>query len=232
MKKFIYLLPFAIVGIANAATPWWQQPTVCRLDPTRCYPTMGTGFDSGMWDATANCWGLKLICPQALTGKHVAPEPVGRGDITAGKGINSDFDVSVLDGDCFGARKTRANGTEVLVNGTYVNVWCNGILNRPDEQVGAGEITYGTQPTCASLAADGYVAVLNNRCYGKRFDTAEYFIECTGSSITPSRLIILNGADYNTGGANVPTSIQDANKIFDQMYKTSQEQHGKYFTEE
>lgn len=38
-----------------ATTPWWMQPTVCRLDPTDCYTTMGMGFDSEMWDATSNC---------------------------------------------------------------------------------------------------------------------------------------------------------------------------------
>lgn len=232
MKKFIWILPFAIIGGANAATPWWQQPTVCRLDPTNCYSAMGVGFDSGMWDATANCWGLKLICPQALTTKQSDPVPIGRGDIAAGKSISPDFDVTVLNGDCFGARKTTANGTKASVNGTYVNVWCNGILDRPDERVASGEITYGTQPTCARLAADGYVAVVNNRCYGKRFSDSEYFIECTGSSITPNRLIVLNGADYNTGGANVPVTAQDADAIFDQMYKTSQAQYKQYFKDE
>lgn len=232
MKKSIFVLSLAVIGNANAAIPWWQQPTVCRLNPTNCYPAMGTGFDSGMWDATANCWGLKLICPQAMTDKHNDPVPVGRGDITAGRGISSDFDVSVLNGDCFGARRTTANGTKVSINGTYVNVWCNGILDNPDESVESGEITYGAQPTCAQLASNGYVAVLNNRCYGKRFNDSEYFIECTGSDITPSRLIVLNGADYNTGGANTPKTAQDADSIFDQMYKTSQVQYKKYFKDE
>jgi len=232
MKKFIWILSFAIIGVANAATPWWQQPTVCRLDPTNCYSAMGAGFDSGMWDATANCWGLKLICPQAMRTTTDEPTPVGRGDIADGRKINSDFDVTVLNGDCFGARKTTANGTRASVNGTYVNVWCNGILDNPDEIVASGEITYGAQPTCARLASDGYVAVVNNRCYGKRFNDSEYFIECSGTDILPSRLIVLNGADYNTGGANIPTNARDADAIFDQMYQTSQTQYKKYFKDE
>lgn len=232
MKKLILILSFAIISGANAATPWWQQPTICRLDPTNCYPAMGAGFDSGMWDATANCWGLKLICPHAMKTQHNTPVPVGRGDIASGRNINADFDVSLLNGDCFGVRKTTANGTKASVNGTYVNVWCNGILDNPDEQVASGEITFGTQPSCARLAADGYVAVVNNRCYGKHFNDSEYFIECTGSDILPSRLIVLNGADYNTGGANVPADESAADAIFDQMYQTSQIQYKKYFKDE
>lgn len=234
MKKILYVSLLSIITLTTnaATTPWWQQPTICRLDPTNCYPAMGAGFDSGMWDATANCWGLKLICPHAMKTQHNAPVPVGRGDIASSRNINADFDVSLLNGDCFGVRKTTANGTKASVNGTYVNVWCNGILDNPDEQVASGEITFGTQPSCARLAADGYVAVVNNRCYGKHFNDSEYFIECTGSDILPSRLIVLNGADYNTGGANVPADESAADAIFDQMYQTSQIQYKKYFKDE
>lgn len=234
MKKILYVSLLSIITLTTnaATTPWWQQPTICRLDPTNCYPAMGAGFDSGMWDATANCWGLKLVCPHAMKTQHNDPVPVGRGDIASGRNINADFDVSLLNGDCFGVRKTTANGTKASVNGTYVNVWCNGILDNPDEQVASGEITFGTQPSCARLAADGYVAVVNNRCYGKHFNDSEYFIECTGSDILPSRLIVLNGADYNTGGANVPADESAADAIFDQMYQTSQIQYKKYFKDE
>lgn len=232
MKKLIFILSFMVIGGADAATPWWERPTICRLDPTNCYSAMGNGFDSGMWDATANCWGLKLICPQAMRTAHNDPVPVGRGDIASGKNINPDFDVSELNGDCFGVRKTTANGTRASVNGTYVNVWCNGILDNPDEYVASGEITFGAQPTCARLARDGYVAVVNNRCYGKHFSDAEYFIECDGTDTLPSRLIVLNGADYNTGGANVPVDKRAADAIFDQMYQTSQIQYKKYFQDE
>lgn len=234
MKKILYVSLLSIITLTTnaATTPWWQQPTICRLDPTNCYPAMGAGFDSGMWDATANCWGLKLICPHAMKTQHNAPVPVGRGDIASGRNINADFDVSLLNGDCFGVRKTTANGTKASVNGTYVNVWCNGILDNPDEQVASGEITFGTQPSCARLAADGYVAVVNNRCYGKHFNDSEYFIECTGSDILPSRLIVLNGADYRAGGANVPADESAADAIFDQMYQTSQTQYKKYFKDE
>ena len=234
MRKILYVSLLSIITLTTnaATTPWWKQPTICRLDPTNCYPAMGAGFDSGMWDATANCWGLKLICPYAMKPRHNDPVPVGRADIASGRNINADFDVSLLNGDCFGVRKTTANGTKASVNGTYVNVWCNGILDNPDEQVASGEITFGTQPSCARLAADGYVAVVNNRCYGKHFNDSEYFIECTGSDILPSRLIVLNGADYNTGGANVPADESAADAIFDQMYQTSQIQYKKYFKDE
>ena len=46
--SFIFALCSLFIGDSNAATPWWQQPTVCRLDPTNCYSTMGAGFDANM----------------------------------------------------------------------------------------------------------------------------------------------------------------------------------------
>ncbi|MBO5662335.1 MAG: hypothetical protein J6S12_00535, partial [Alphaproteobacteria bacterium] len=92
MKKFFLLsILFTTLG-ANAATPWWLQPTVCRLNPTDCYSAMGAGFESEMWDASANCWGLKLICPQALTKYSTTPVAMGRNDIKKGTGINPDYD--------------------------------------------------------------------------------------------------------------------------------------------
>lgn len=234
MKKlfFISLFSFAVFGAAVAATPWWQQPTVCRLDPTNCYVSMGTGFDSEMWDATSECWGLKLICPEALKKQESQPVPMGRAEIAKGTNINQDFDTDLLNGDCFGMRKTTANGTKASVNGEYVNVWCNGILDNADETLATGEITYGAQPTCAKLAEYGYVGVVNNRCYGKYYDMAEYFIECDGSGLLPSRLIVLNGADYTIPMGNAPTDKTAAEKIFDQMESVSETQREKYFTED
>lgn len=228
MKK-IFILSFlsAICTDAFAATQWWLQPTVCRLDPTKCYTSMGAGYDTEYWDATSGCWGMKLICGDALISPRDEPTPVGRADISGGTMVKSDFDPNVLNGDCFGVRKTTSGGTMVLVNGKYVNVWCNGILDHVDENLPNGEITYGTQPTCDTLARDGYVAVVNNRCFGKYFDTEKYFIEC-GADITPSRLIILNGADAN-GTSTAPVDQAAADRIFDTMYQRSQEQHKKYF---
>jgi len=231
MKKIFFGSLFSIIAAnaANAATPWWQQPTVCRLDPTNCYVSMGAGYDSGMWDATGQCWGLKLICPDAMRQPQSDPVPMGRGDIANGTKLNQDFDINVLNNDCFGVRKTTANGTMASVNGKYVNVWCNGILDNPDETLTTGEITFGAQPTCAALAENGYVGVVNNRCYGKYYDTAQYYIECDGADIMPSRLIVLNGADYTLPMGNAPTDKTAAEKIFDKMESVSQTQRAKYF---
>lgn len=241
MKKAIFKYSTASIlcamfcGISHAATtPWWLQPTVCRLDPTGCYSTMGAGFDSEMWDATSNCWGLKLICPDALLDGSRTAQPMGRAEIArdGGKKISTDFNTDLLgpDGDCFGRRKTSENGTVASVGGTLVKVWCPGILNNPDETLTNGEITYGTQPTCSQLAENGYVGVENGRCYGKYFDSAQYYIEC-GDTLEPTRLIVLNGADYTASTNGAPTDATAAEQLFDKMYSVSQAQHAKYFTE-
>lgn len=241
MKKAIFKYSTASIlcamfcGISHAATtPWWLQPTVCRLDPTGCYPTMGAGFDSEMWDATSNCWGLKLICPDALLDGSRTAQPMGRAEIArdGGKKISTDFNTDLLgpDGDCFGRRKTSENGTVASVGGTLVKVWCPGILDNPDETLTNGEITYGTQPTCSQLAENGYVGVENGRCYGKYFDSAQYYIEC-GDTLEPTRLIVLNGADYTASMNGAPADATTAEQLFDKMYSVSQAQHAKYFTE-
>lgn len=231
--SLLFVIYSLFTGNANAATtPWWLQPTVCRLDPTDCYSAMGAGFDSEMWDATSNCWGLKLICPDALTTGASSPEPMGRAEIARGTNINKDFDTELLaaDGDCFGRRKTATGGTTASVNGKYVNVWCPGILDNPDETLTYGEITYGTQPTCAKLAENGYAGIENGRCWGKYFDTSKYFIEC-GASLEPTRLIVLNGADYTAPMNGAPVDMDAAERIFEKMYTTSQTQHAKYYKE-
>lgn len=241
MKKAIFKYSTASIlcamfcGISHAATtPWWLQPTVCRLDPTGCYSTMGAGFDSEMWDATSNCWGLKLICPDALLDGSRTAQPMGRAEIArdGGKKISTDFNTDLLgpDGDCFGRRKTSENGTVASVGGTLVKVWCPGILDNPDETLTNGEITYGTQPTCSQLAENGYVGVENGRCYGKYFDSAQYYIEC-GNTLEPTRLIVLNGADYTASMNGAPADATAAEQLFDKMYSVSQAQHAKYFTE-
>ncbi len=235
MKTHIALcsLMIALCSLAcahAATTPWWLQPTVCRLDPTDCYSAMGTGFDTEMWDATSNCWGLKLICPDALTDGSRTAQPMGRAEIASGKKINSDFNTDLLgpDGDCFGRRKTAENGAIASVNGKYVNVWCPGILNNPDETLANGEITYGAQPTCSELAEYGYAGIENGRCYGKYYDESQYYIEC-GTALAPTRLIVLNGADYTAPSNGAPTDMDAAERLFDKMYSASQTQHAKYF---
>ncbi len=190
---------------------------------------MGAGYDSEMWDADSSCRGMKWICADALTDKNATDAKlVGRADIAHGTGINSDFDINVLNGDCFGMRKTSAGGTKVLIDGKYVNVWCAGVLRNVDETLEFGEITYGAQPTCQTLADDGFVAIAQNKCMGKSFDTAEYFIECDGGDGTlPNRLIVLNGADANASGGMA--SRDAANQLMEKMYQVSQTQHKKYF---
>ena len=225
-------LIYAASAYAASSVPWWTRPTVCRLSPTDCYSQKGAGFDSGMWDATGNCWGMKLICADALVNAaDGVPVPMGRAEIAAGRGINSDFDVNALNGDCFGRRKTSSNGTQVAVDGKYVNVWCSGVLSNPDATVDGGEIVYNTQPTCAELAYDGYVGVLNGKCYGKYYDTAKYFIDCGTSGLMPERIIVLNGAENMPASDKVPVDTAAADKLFDRMYSVSQSQHKKYFGE-
>lgn len=192
---------------------------------------MGVGYDSGMWDATSDCWGLKWICPEATVATNKAPVLIGRGDLMDGKVIKKDFDIDILNGYCFGARKTTANGTQVSINGKYVNVWCNGVLSNPDETVENGEIVTGAQPTCRDLAANGYVATKTEKCYGKYYSEDKYYIEC-GTGQMPTRLIVLNGAtDINYSWNKGPTTEEEAQKLFSKMYSVSQTQKKKYFSE-
>ncbi|MBR6685247.1 MAG: hypothetical protein IKL37_03185 [Alphaproteobacteria bacterium] len=232
MKKFILFFGTFLISFncAHGATPWWEQPTVCRLNPSDCYRGMGAGFEPEMWDDDAKCWGMKIICADAMKPSTDKNTPMGRKDIASGKNIVSDFDVNLLSAtnECFGRRKTAENGTIASVNGTYVNVWCPGILDNPDEVLDNGEITYGTQPTCKQLAEYGYVAVENGRCYGKYFDTSKYFLDC-GTKLTPDYIIVLNGADYQNPSATAPTTQSAADTKFDTMYTVSKSQKSKYF---
>lgn len=227
------LISMASIGAANCAvTPWWEQPTICRLSPSNCYAgKLGAGYDAGMWDAGANCWGMKFICPDALTTGDTQPVAMGRNEIAGGANVKRDFDTDTLNGDCFGVRRTTANGTMASVDGTYVNVWCSGILENADEQLPNGEITLGAQPTCDALAENGYAGVLNGKCYGKYYNMNEYMIECDGSSITPTRLILLNGADYNAPSGETPADKSAADAKFNQMQAVSKTQRAKYFKE-
>lgn len=217
MKRLFLSSLLLITANAVAATPWWNQPTICRLNPANCYTTMGTGYDSGLWDANANCRGMKLICGDALTNTN-NDTPVGKTEIARGTNINPDYDLDVLDGDCFGVRKVSTDGSMASVNGSMVRVWCSGILSNVDATIETGEITYGTQPTCQMLADDGYVAVQNGKCYGKYYDQSQYFIQCNGEIPT---LIVLNGASssYETGNnTSYPVTQEEADDKFDTMY--------------
>lgn len=228
LTSLVTLFP-ALAGAASI--PWWQQPTICKLDTTNCYSNMyGAGYETGMWDSGSSCWGLKLICPEALISTSERyPVPMEKADISKGKNINKDFDTNKLNNDCFGARKTNNDGTKVYVNGELVNVWCNGILMDVDENLSNGEITYGPQPTCEELAIDGYIGILNKRCYGKYYDPSNYFIECTSKELLPSRIIKLNGADYMAPSGSYPKDKSEATDLFNKMYENSKKQYDKYF---
>lgn len=230
-KTFTISLLCVLTGLnaSFAAIPWWEQPTVCRLDPTDCYATMGAGYDSELWDNDTGCWGMKLICPEALTNGEYVPVAMTRNDIAKGTNISKDFDVNILNGDCFGVRKTTGDGAMASVNGEYVRVWCNGILDNADEYLENGEITYGAQPTCKKLAEYGYVATVNNKCYGKYYDMAKYYIECNDKDLLPVRIIVLNGADYTNSSTNAPADASAASKIFDSMESISESQRKIYF---
>ena len=229
-KKFAISLTALTVSVtANASIPWWEQPTICRLDPTNCYSSMGTGYDKEIWDTNSECWGMKLICPEALKSNEYQPVPMGKTEIAKGTEIKKDFNIDILNGDCFGVRKTTSNGTMASVDGKYVKVWCNGVLENPDEFLDNGEITYGIQPTCSDLAEYGYVGIVNNRCYGKYYDTSEYYIECNGTDLLPNRIILLNGADYMIPTSSAPIDKSSAEKLFDQMESVSKSQREKYF---
>lgn len=234
MKKQIlfslFITTFALN--ANAATQWWERPTICKINPTNCYANMGTGYDTEYWDARSNCRGMKYICPEALSySNNGEPELVSRYNIQNGGTIKRDFDASILNGDCFGVRKTINSGSMASVNGQYVNVYCSGALDSPDEILpSGGEIMLTNQPTCHNLAQNGYVAILTGGCYGKRFDESKYYIDCQNSTgTTPSRLIILNGATGDGWGFE---TLSAANNAFDEMFSVSASQRQKYFDAE
>ena len=239
MKK-LFALTFAamLLGCTSAhALDWWLQGTICRLDTTRCYPTMsGAGYDAEAWDVTGNCRGMKYICGDALTGKNdSSPVLVGRQELSKGTGINSDYDINALNqGEgCFGVRRSSANGSMVANNGVMTRVFCPGVLSNPDEYLDYGEIVYDTaRPTCAELAADGYIATLNGKCYGKYYDVSKYYIECgAGTDLMPTRIVVLNGADMEPVADGTPAEKSDADSLFDRMYSKSKSQKKIHFNQ-
>ena len=231
MKKCILFAILSIVYLNNTANAadaadWWNQATVCKYDTSRCYTTMGAGFDPEMWDATKGCRGMKYICPNALKQPSQNPELIGINNIA--QMINSDFHPDLLgeSGDCFGKRRT--DGTQVMVNGNYVNLYCHGILNKSDETLNDGEIVFGTQPTCETLKANGYIAVENGKCVGKPIDESKYYIDC-GKELLPERLVLLNGAEVTTKNTGNAVTQQQATELFNKMYKVSLNQKKQYF---
>lgn len=239
MKK-IFLLPLLLLATsATGAINWWEQDTICRINPTSCYTSMGMGYETEMWDANKGCWGVKKICPVALTlPQSDEPEAIGLKEIP--KRLSPDFDASFLNsdyGDCFGIRKT--NKGKASLNGEYVKIWCQGVLDdlgkpivNTEETIQCGQITYNPQPTCQELAKIGYIAVQNSCCYGKYYNPEKYLIECSGSEL-PSRIVILNDArdTYTTDTPHVPVDQTSATKLFLNMFSVSKEKHKEYFGE-
>ena len=217
-----------LFGGANAATPWWKYDNICYPSPATCYSNMGIGYfyntsDSGSWDATSYCWGKKYVCPDAVKDPNIDERvALERNDIANTSVVNSqDFDLAKLNGDCFGARKTKSNGAMVSVNGSYVKVWCNGAIEDVNEDniVENGAFTTTTQH-CSDLAERGYVDVLNGKCYGKRYNTSEYAIQCNGDNAT---LIVLNGAtDWDDNSDSEYITDTQANNYFQTLVTAAQ----------
>jgi len=211
---------FVITGAA-AIVNWWERPTICQLSETSCYPEIQSpfvGLDVDEWDGAANCKGKKLICPNAILPYDSASValPFSRAELADNSLINPDFDITVLGfvGDCFGTRRTRNNGSSARVMNNWVNVWCSGILNNADEELPSGEIVLkqSDQPSCASLAEDGYIGIIRElpksgkQCFGMfGFPTSDFFLECRGNNLLPGRIVVLNGADdYRTSSNPYP----------------------------
>jgi len=200
MKKLIAFI-FCFIATDALAVNWWERPTVCQPSNAACYPNMtDLGFDTVEWDTAANCRGMKLICPTAILTGASNPTPFSRAEIAAGL-TDPDFDITVLDNRnaCFGTRRTRNNGSSARIGNTWVNVWCAGVLDMPDEVLDTGEIirTANDQPTCSDLAEYGFIGILNGRCFGTfGFPPSDFFLEClnTNNPLLPSRIIVLNGA--------------------------------------
>lgn len=230
-KKYIFFIT-AILGIynsANAFTPWWEQDTICRINSNNCYSSATKGINMDFWDSDSKCWGMKIICADALTTNNTDNQPIPKNQISNHTNISTDFDTNKLSKSgeeyCYGQRKTKSNNTQAMVNGTYVKVWCPGILDNADESTQNGEITFGTQPTCNMLAEKNYIAVIDdkNKCYGKKLSTStQYYIDCSNSTNDkPSQLIVLNDADINAPQGNTPQTMADAKARFQDMHKTS-----------
>lgn len=231
MNKFFIISLLALIYTdAAISAPWWEQLTVCRMDTTQCYTAMGAGFDAEMWDADAKCRGMKYICPDALVKKTTSATLISRNDIDNNNIIKSDYDTSLLSeyGDCFGRRKTNKSGNQVMVNGKYVNVYCNGVLNKSDETLANGEIVYDTQPTCETLKKNGFIAVENGKCFGKYYEESEQYIQC-GKDLKPEQIIVLNGATISTTTINAPKTSTEAEKTFKEMQSVSKVQKKQYF---
>lgn len=230
LKIFTVAHILCFLGISGADAYWWLPPTVCQLDTSQCYTGVYSGIAPEFWDSDEKCWGMKYVCPDALVKIARDPQPMGKKDLSNKANFKSDYDVNLYSAsdDCYGIRRINKEGNQVYVDNRYVNIWCHGILDNPDETLTNGEIVYGTQPTCETLKENGYAAINMGKCFGKYYDENEYYIEC-GNALLPSRLIVLNGGYYGIYNDNFPAVQSDADDVFDVMYQNSQEQKSKYF---
>ena len=233
MKRFIVsclaLLAFGTV-LHPAAANWWEMQSICKPDNTTCYKSpMGRGFEVGFWDTGAGCWGMKLVCGEALIEPQFDSEPKSKSDLAGNVGISTDFDTNVLFGGCFGARKITGGGSMTLINGQEVKIWCPGILESPDAvDLPNGEAQPNPQPDCEFLADREYVDILNGKCWGKKFPRPEYTIVCENGF---ARLFIMNGAQEITPirSSSIPATQSAANAIFDDIQRAASERRSKHF---
>jgi hypothetical protein len=244
VKKIILaFLVCAVSAPARAADApalgWWLQPTICRPSNQSCYAGVGAnepGFRDE-WDDGAACRGKKVICENALSPKSalsgnesfskaeiaVSQKSVDGGDPMT---INTaDFDISTLDtrahnDECFGVRRTRNNGTRASVGGDWTDVYCPGAVDGLDyEEIATGHVVVsGPKPTCDTLKANGYIKILNGKCYGKGGFTADknYLVQC-GGALLPDLIVIPNGATVNGTSGSHPKTEADANAKFNEM---------------
>ena len=263
MKNIVSLLfVFGVISPAAAAPtiPWWERPTICQLSDESCWGAAAGQGINDEWDDKAACKGKKIICANAIIGGASKNEAFSKSEISSaektgvGK-IDSDFDVYILDSrekddQCFGVRRTQNNGTSAKVSGApggWVNVYCMEVPGNFDEELaGAGEhFPYGQivtapakpQPNCESLKGDGFMGILNGRCYGRDgYPDSDYFLECDSSKpsrLLPTTIVILNGADINDiktspwgatpPASSYPTTEQDADARFNAMIKMAAE---------
>jgi hypothetical protein len=246
MKKFFLYALLALFALPAAAADWWLMPTICKPDQTLCYPgATGAGFDANEWDVGGNCRGKKLVCPNAILppGSGMGPTLYSMSEITDATKINADFDMSALDtaNGCFGLRKTKNNGTNAKVGSEWRNVYCNGVLDDEDEILPTGKIMWAAadQPTCATLKDIGFIGILNGSCYGVfKYPAADFYLECTGTDLLPSRIVVLNGASpYVSTAANptpsaYPTDGDVIAAMFDRMTANAAEQQRAHATRE
>lgn len=241
MKKLLILLSICAVTSVHAAnTEWWAQDTICRPITNKCYTIMGAGYNSGLWDASYNCWGMKYVCANATKSPEKSLVEIGKISDLAAKYTDFDFSQLNTTDRCFGVRKTQNNGTQAMVNGKYVNVYCKGVLDTDTETITNGEVSLTfPQPTCRELADNGWLNVLNNsKCYGKRYPMPDYFIECDEAQTANTRIIVLNGnTNYliNASGAstgNYPTTATKATAVFNDLATTAKKNHYIKFVEE